>query len=69
MITWSYSFRERAIRSRMTLDPSNSAGCGGIGPAGKIDKFGTCRRNDYLLRIVGPAYEGAESSSGSKPKL
>src|ERR1035438_5269879 len=25
----------------MTVEPSNSAGCGGIGPAGKIHKFGT----------------------------
>src|ERR1039458_8213033 len=29
------------MRSFITVEPSSSAGCGGMGPAGKIHKFGT----------------------------
>src|ERR1700731_2603636 len=35
----------------MTLEPSNSAGCGGIGPAGIIHKFGT-RANGTITSSI-----------------
>ena len=38
----------------MTVEPSNSAGCGGIGPAGKIHKFGTSGNGTMTSSILSP---------------
>src|ERR1700693_6647280 len=50
------------MRSFITLEPSNSAGCGGIGPDGRIHKVGTSGQgsttsstlSDPLIRVLRP---------------
>ena len=53
----------------MTVEPSNSAGCGGIGPAGKIHKFGTSvERKHYIFDLVDSADQRAEAAPRPEAK-